>query len=111
MSMAQPAMKGSTRNNMVHFRPIMLMRKPIGMHTEAAPRVMAELIHENWVSLTGKSYPEPLSTIFVWAGDVHPKRVPQAKAPPAAARAATYWGNFRALFSVDVCTILPSRFS
>lgn len=79
----------------------------MGMHIDIAPKLSADPIHEESVSLILKSKSVPL-VIRGFAGDVHPKPVPKmiygckertiflfillpaAKAPPVAAKAARY---------------------
>lgn len=89
MTRAHPTVNGITNKSIVSFRPNMLIIVPMNRHIIAAPKVVDEPTQDHASSLIAKGYSlsKPvsfLSTTSISVGDVHPKRVPAARAPPVA---------------------------
>lgn len=92
MRRAHPMVNGITSKSIVNFLPNMLIIVPIKRHMTAAPNVVDDPTQDHASSFTEKLYSLlksvsfGLSTIRISVGDVHPKRVPAARAPPVAKR-------------------------
>lgn len=54
INIPHPTANGININNMAFLRPTELIKMPINMHTQAAPRFKIELIHENSIVFTLK---------------------------------------------------------